>query len=175
MADLLILNKADRATPEVIADFQKWAGGLFPPKLLVAATTQGQLDPGWLELDGDSERVPLFPDSHGHVATEEIHILGKASPGQPLRYDSPGGCGWVFSPQDVFDEDRLLAFLGSDPAITRLKGVFRVEDAWLAINRSGGALSVKPSAYRRDSRMEAFAGDGFDRREFERRLIECAS
>ncbi len=174
MADLLILNKADRATPEVIADFQRWADGLFPPKLLVAATTQGELDPAWLELDGDSERVPLFPDIHVGSA-EELHVLGKPLPGRPLRYDSPGACGWVFSPHDVFAEDSLLAFLGSDPAIARLKGVFRVEDAWLAVNRSGGALSVKPSAYRRDSRVEAFAGEEFDWRGFEKGLHGCLS
>ncbi len=175
MSDLLILNKADRATPEVIAEFQRWADGLFPPKLLVAATTQGRLDPAWLELDGDSERVPLFPDSHSTKETDEIHVLGKPQPGRPLRYDSPGACGWIFSPHDVFDEDALLAFLGSNLAITRLKGVFRVEDAWLAINRSGGALSVKPSAYRRDSRVEAFAEAGMDWNEFERGLCACGT
>ena len=173
MADVLILNKADRATPEVIAEFQRWAIDLFPPKLLVAATTQGQLDPAWLELDGDSERVPLFPDLHGGGPPEEMHVLGKPLPGKPLRYASPGACGWVFSPRDVFDEEALLAFLGGDPAITRLKGVFRVEDAWLAIDRSGGALAVKPSAYRRDSRVEAFAGVGMDWNRFERGLLGC--
>jgi len=173
MSDLLILNKADRATPDGIADFQTWADGLFPPKLLVAATTQGQLDPAWLELDGDSERVPLFPESHSTNRSEELHVLGNPRPGRPLRYDSPSACGWVFSPHDVFDEDALLAFLGGDPAITRLKGVFRVEDAWLAVNRAGGALSVKPSAYRRDSRVEAFAAEGMDWRGFEGGLSGC--
>ena len=173
MADLLILNKADRATPEVIAEFQTWADGLFPPKLLVAATTQGQLDPAWLELDGDSERIPLFPEAHAANNEEELQTLGRPLPGKPVRYDSPRASGWIFSPRDVFDEEKLLAFLGSDPAITRLKGVFRVEDAWLAINRSGTAISIKPSAYRRDSRVEAFAGEGIEWRGFESGLLEC--
>ena len=171
MSDLLVLNKADRATPEVIAAFQTWADGLFPPKLLIAATTQGQLDPAWLELDGDSERVPLFPETHAVAATEEWQTLGRPQPGRPVRYDSPGACGWIFSPRDSFDEDKLLAFLGSDPAITRMKGVLRVADAWLAINRSGTALTVKPTAYRRDSRIESFGETDWNA--FEAELLAC--
>ncbi len=171
MSDLLVLNKADRATPEVIAEFQTWADGLFPPKLLVVATTQGQLDPAWLELDGDSERVPLFPETHSSNSPEELQTLGRPLPGRPVRYDSSGACGWIFSPHDIFDEDQLLAFLGANEEIGRLKGVFRVENAWLAINRSGTALSVKPTAYRRDSRVEVFGEQNWG--DFELGLLEC--
>ena len=159
MSDLLILNKADRATPEVLAEFQTWANGLFPPKLLVAATTQGRLDPAWLDLDADAERIPLYPDAHSANPFEELQTLGRPSPGRPVRYDSPGACGWLFHPADIFDEERLLAFLGDCSGITRLKGVFHTGEDWLAVNRSGTALGVKPTAYRRDSRVEAF-GDG---------------
>ena len=172
MSDLLVLNKADRATPEVIAEFQTWADGLFPPKLLVVATTQGQLDPAWLELDGDSERVPLFPQTHTSNPAEELQTLGRPLPGRPVRYDSPGACGWIFSPHDIFDEDQLLAFLGANEEITRLKGVFRVADAWLAINRSGTALSVKQTAYRRASRVEVFGEENWEA--FEVGLCGCA-
>ncbi len=171
MSDLLVLNKADRATPEVIAEFQKWADGLFPPKLLVVATTQGQLDPAWLELDGDSERVPLFPETHSANPAEELQTIGRPMPGRPVRYDSTGACGWIFSPHDIFDEDHLLAFLSAGEEMTRLKGVFRVQDAWLAINRSGIALSVKPTAYRRDSRLEVFGEQNWEA--FEVGLSAC--
>jgi len=172
MSDLLILNKAERATPELLAEFQAWAEGLFPPKLLIAATSQGRLDPAWLELDGDSERVPLFPEAHAANPAEELQTLGRPRPSRPIRYDSPGACGWIFSPSDIFDEDKLLALLGAHPEISRLKGVFRVEETWLAINRSGTALGVKPTAYRRDSRVEAFGGQNWA--EFEAELLKCA-
>lgn len=171
MSDLLVMNKADRATPELLAEFQKWANGLFPPKLLIAATTLGQLDPAWLELDGDSERVPLFPDAHAEHPAEKLQILGRPTPGRPVRYDSPESCGWIFSPCDVFDEEKLLACLGDYGGITRLKGVFQVEDAWLAINRSGTALSAKPTSYRRDSRIEAFGESDWNA--FEAELLAC--
>lgn len=169
MSDILVLNKADRATPELLAEFRAWADGLFPPKLLIAATTHGQLDPAWLELDGDSERVPLFPDAHSANPAEELQTLGKPRLGRPIRYESPGACGWIFSPSDIFDEDKLLAFLGANSDIARLKGVFRVEEAWLAINRSGTALGVKPTAYRRDSRVEVFGQQHWG--EFEAALL----
>ena len=169
MSDILVLNKADRATPELLAEFRAWADGLFPPKLLIAATTHGQLDPAWLELDGDSERVPLFPDAHSANPAEELQTLGKPRLGRPIRYESPGACGWIFSPSDIFDEDKLLAFLGANSDIARLKGVFRVEEAWLAINHSGTALGVKPTAYRRDSRVEVFGQQHWG--EFEAALL----
>ena len=156
MSDILVLNKADRATPEVLAEFQTWANGLFPPKLLVVATTQGQLDPAWLDLDANAERIPLYPDAHRANPTEELQTLGRPRPGHPVRYESPGACGWLFHPHDIFNEERLIAFLGGCPGITRLKGVFNTGEEWLAINRSGTAISVKPTAYRRDSRVEAF-------------------
>lgn len=59
LSDVLVLNKMDTATPELIADFQRWANGLFPPKLLIAATSQGRLEEGWLDV------VPLSPGGEG--------------------------------------------------------------------------------------------------------------
>lgn len=160
MADVLVMNKLDTATPELVADFQTWANGLFPPKLLVVATTDGRLDPAWLDLDSDAERMPLFPDLHADHRHEETVSLGGARPGKPVRYATPDGvspaCGWVFDPADVFDEEKLLAVL-ANPAFARLKGVFRCENEWLAVNRTADGTSVKPTAYRRDSRVEVFA------------------
>ena len=55
---------------------------------------------------------------------------------------------------------------------TRLKGVFRVAEDWIAVNRAGSQLTVNPTAYRRDSRIEAFA-DHSDWDAFERSLNAC--
>ncbi len=163
MSDVLVLNKADTATPDVLADFQTWANGLFPPKLLVVATTNGRLDPAWLDLDANAERMPLFPDAHAdHHHHEQTVTLGGARPGRPVRYASPDGvrpaCGWVFDAADVFDREKLLAVL-ENPAFVRLKGVFRCEHEWVAVNRTTDGTSVKPTAYRRDSRVEIFVTD----------------
>jgi hypothetical protein len=85
---------------------------------------------------------------------------------------SSAACGWVFDAADVFDEGKLLALFASDKAISRLKGVFRLPDEWVAVNRAGTATSVSPTAYRRDSRVEVFAS-GVDWDDFERQLLDC--
>jgi G3E family GTPase len=150
MSDVLVLNKSDTAAPGVIERFQAWANELFPPKLLIAATTQGRLDPAWLDLSSSDERRVFGDHNAGAVNAK----------------------GWTFPPEVVFDEDRLLALLGGSPGVTRLKGIFRTEEEWIAVNRAGGSLTTKPTAYRRDSRIEVF-GD-LDWKEFETSLLECA-
>src|SRR3954463_14102340 len=66
LADVVVMNKLDAATPELVGEFQAWANGLFPPKLLIAGTTHGRLDPAWLDLTASDERLPLFPEAHEH-------------------------------------------------------------------------------------------------------------
>jgi hypothetical protein len=72
----------------------------------------------------------------------------------------------------VFDEEKLLALLGGTKPVTRLKGVFRLADEWAAVNRTGNAIHVAPTAYRRDSRLEVFS-DALDWSEFETALLGC--
>lgn len=176
MADVLVMNKLDTAPPELVAGFQKWADTLFPPKLLVAGTTHGRLDPAWLDLSGDDERRPLYPGASGGrqppVLSPAPSQREASAPRSPQRYPSPGACGWVFDPSDTFDEAPLLALLAQMKQVTRLKGVFRVQDEWIAVNRAGTAVSVSPTAYRRDSRIEVFA-EGLDWDAFETQLLAC--
>jgi G3E family GTPase len=194
MADVLVMNKLDTAPPELVREFQKWADGLFPPKLLVAGTTHGRLDPAWLDLSANDERLPLFPQQptppaplpsgRGEKYLRTPLALGASATASRANSPLPSGrgaggvgspsmaCGWVFNAADVFDEAKLLALFANNKAITRLKGVFRLPDEWVAVNRAGTAVSVSPTAYRRDSRLEVFA-DGIDWDDFGRQLLAC--
>ena len=192
MSDVLVMNKLDLAPPELVAEFRTWAGNLFPPKLLIAGTTHGRLDPAWLDLTAGDERLPLYPEAHDHESPESgvrspesgnLTFLGltpgagRRAPDRPNRYPSPPGvrpgcCGWVFDAADVFDEGKLLALLTGVKGVTRLKGVFHLPDEWATVNRAGTAVSVAPTAYRRDSRLEVFS-DVIDWVEFERMLVGC--
>ncbi len=193
MSDVLVMNKLDTATPELVADFQSWANGLFPPKLLIAGTTHGRIDPAWLDLSASDERFPLFPQERQPTPPTPLpEGRGEREFGALLtasgvkRYYSPlpsgrgvGGvgsssaaCGWVFDPADVFDEGKLLALLANTKEVSRAKGVFHLADEWASVNRAGTATSVAPTAYRRDSRLEVFAA-GLDWDAFERALIAC--
>ncbi len=161
LADVLVLNKLDTATPQLVSDFQAWANSLFPSKLLVAATEQGRVEPAWLDLKGEpSSQGPWVP------ATTDLHP-------RPLRtgFAQTESRGYTFPPAVVFDESALLASL-SRPEFVRLKGVFRCEHGWVSVNRAGGQTTVRPSAFRRESRLEVFAV-GVDWEAFEREVSRC--
>ncbi len=192
MADVLVMNKLDTAAPELVRDFQAWANGLFPPKLLIAGTTHGRLDPAWLDLSGNDERRPLYPQpnppapfpkkeggagaavppARTETLTSSVCIAPPSFLGKGAGGLGSSACGWIFDPADTFDEGKLLALLANTREVTRLKGVFRVADEWIAVNRAGTAVSVSPTAYRRDSRLEVFA-EGLDWAAFEKQLVAC--
>ncbi|MGL6074378.1 MAG: CobW family GTP-binding protein [Fimbriiglobus sp.] len=159
LADVLLLNKADTATPETITSFGTWANGLFPPKLLIAAMEQGRLNLDWLDLEAKHERRALHPDAHAETLPAASELIQLPERGKPVRYPSPAACGWIFSPADEFDEDKLLQALQSFPTATRWKGVFRVDGEWVAINRAGPTFTCRTISYRRDSRLEVFCPD----------------
>jgi G3E family GTPase len=173
MSDVLVMNKLDTAKPELVAEFQTWANGLFPPKLLIAGTTHGRLDPAWLDLSANDERLPLFPQAHANASDNAMSPQPRpVAPGVPQRYLTPPACGWIFHANDIFDEGKLLELLAKSKEVSRLKGVFRVADEWIAVNRAGSAVSVSPTAYRRDSRVEVFA-EQIDWDVFEQQLFKC--
>ncbi len=168
LADVVVMNKLDTTTPDVVAEFQSWVNDLYPPKLLVAGTTQGRLDLAWLDLTPSAERLPLYPEAHDHpthasaTPPQPALIIQPQFAELPVRYQSPPGvtpecCGWVFPTLTVFAEEQLLRLLGSSENINRLKGVFQLEDDWCSVNRTGSGMTVAPTAYRRDSRLEVFA------------------
>lgn len=174
MADVLILTKRDKASDDAITAFQQWAEAMYPPKLLIAAASHGVIDLEWLDLMPTHERLPQFPEAHAHQEPVPVRTIGLPSRGQPLRFESPSGmtpsCGWLFSPADRFGEDGLLALFGR-PEISRGKGVFRVEHDWIAINKANDNVTVKHTAYRRDSRLELFGERNWDH--VERDLLAC--
>ena len=174
LADVLVLNKLDRADGAVVGEFQRWANQLYPPKLLIAATQSGRLEREWLDLGEPSRSLSMAGDEVPPAS--EPPPARTPEPGRPLRFvsrSSPPACGWIFSPRDVFHEMRLLRFLGELAGTNRLKGVFRVEDDWISINRVGGATTVAPTQYRRDSRVEIFAVPGTDWDGLEFELMSC--
>jgi len=174
LSDVLVLNKAETADSACLADVQAWANGLFPPKWLVAATTGGRLDPAWLDHDHSHERRARVPDEHLAHGDDTPLSLDRPLPGRPLRFPSPDGasCGWIFHPDDLFDGEKLTLLWTESPELSRFKGLFRLPQGWMAFNRAGGQVSESPSAYRRDSRLEAF-GTGVDWVAFEERLLKC--
>lgn len=174
LADVLVLNKLDEATAEEVRACQEWAQSLYPPKLLIAGTTQGQLEPAWLDLAMRDEILAMaVPEDHLHGGLPAEGQVKEPRPGHPVRVQSsPGTCGWIFHPQDEFTRESVLDLLQSIPGTARLKGILHTPSDWLVVNRVGEEMSVQPTAYRRDSRLEIIAGaSGIDWDQLEQRLM----
>ncbi|MCH2662820.1 GTP-binding protein [bacterium] len=186
MADLVIANKTDLADPEELEAFDTWSRELYPPKRLIAKTTQGQFDLDLLDVDSDPMKVPLFPelhqaDEHPHhdrdnpaENSEPEHL----EPGTPYRSINEGygryACGWIFSPKDVFDEEELLMALAEDDNLDRIKGAFRIGGDTILLNRAGNEIETRRTAYSRDSRVEIISRNAeTDWDHLERALLAC--
>ena len=72
LSDVVVMNKLDTASPDLVADFQEWADKLFPPKLLIAGTSSGISIPrGSISAEND-ERLPLYPEAHHRTHTPVV-------------------------------------------------------------------------------------------------------
>ncbi len=182
MADVVVVNKVDRAKQAELDAFLTYLHGLFPPKSQILTTTQGRLDLSLLDADISPERVPLFPDAHPtSTSPEPAHQGPQISfllPRHPLRKESQqegrAACGWIFSPLDSFRKVDLFELFSGSLEVHRLKGVFNVGQEWLLYNRVGGDLTCDSIPYRRDSRLEIILDQpDYDWNDFERLLLNC--
>ncbi len=177
VADVLVLNKLDRSSPELTRKFQVWSDGLAPKKQLIVATENGVLDPAWLDvvptrrfrLEHDDSQVLPSPN-------QPEPIPQSAEPGRPSRHQSPpsvAAMGWIFHPDDRFDEAKLYSLLSQLKGISRLKGVFQLQESSIIINRTSSGTVVNTTEYVTDSRVEIFAENVSDWEAIERKLVRC--
>ncbi|WP_206352216.1 CobW family GTP-binding protein [Tautonia rosea] len=188
MADIIVINWTDTRDPALVRGCREWVEQFDPPKLFVQETSQGQIPLHWLDLEGSRVRLPRFQKAHDQErqASDVLHqsghsastVLIDAPPilGHPRRFENSDGlqhaCGWIFHPDERFDRDALFDFLTRVGPILRLKGVFRCEDDWWAINRVKDETHLRPSTYRRDSRLEVILDEETrDWSEFESELL----
>jgi len=68
---------------------------------------------------------------------------------------------WRFGPDAVFDGERLRAWLTAPAGLPggwlRLKAIVRTAQGWRRVNATPGALDIRPTAHRRDQRLDAIA------------------
>ncbi len=181
LADVLVVTKTDLCDSDLVAECTRWAKALFPPKRIVVNTERGRIEPEWLDLDPRAAQVPLFHASHEEARDHHHHAPSEAitiGVGRPHRAENHGfdhyACGWIFDPEEIFDEDLLLECLADDDDIVRIKGVFRIGGDWILLNRTGEEIETRRNAYCLDSRIEVItrsSNPDWDRLEHE--LLAC--
>ncbi|MFC6672565.1 CobW family GTP-binding protein [Marinobacterium aestuariivivens] len=178
LADIVLLNKLDLATPEQVRQSHAALAGLFPPKQRIEEAERGRFPVELLDLVRDDTLAAQFPDSHVTEQTPEpLQTLALPEPGKPIRRTGSGAdfvsCGWVFHRDDVFDYDRLESLLKGIEGAVRIKGAFRIGYVWLFYNRVLEEHSIDKLAWRRDSRVEIISRDARDWENLEQGLLAC--
>ncbi|GAA0690024.1 GTP-binding protein [Marinobacterium maritimum] len=183
LADLVVLNRIDLAGEAEIAEAKSLSANLFPPKLAIHATTQGQLEPGWLDLEHLSQRQASYPQAHASNPVRQTTLAPVdrpklAEPGKPvLQTGSQDGYysyGWIFAAEDRFDWQAVQEYLDGLNEIVRLKAVLRIGHAWVGYNRNNGQpADISESAWRRDSRLEILSRQPLEQAVIEGELLGC--
>jgi hypothetical protein len=128
-ADVLVATHTDVCSPDDLERFEAWGSELWPPP------------------------VAVHRAAHGRPAHEH-HDHGRSSlAGFAAR-------SWRWAPEAVFSRERLLDALArlaggaAGAPLARLKGIFRTQEGVFRIEIAAGDLIDRPSAYRRDSRVD---------------------
>ncbi len=195
IADALVLTKSDLASEAERSRFRALAEALFPEKRWIGEMKNGDLPTEVLETLGRGQ--PAMPSRASRTSTrpaahEREHAVtrGRAPSTEAFegRRDfhhlSRYGARWIFPRSMSFMEVRLLTLLLSDlsvfdPALSRperFKAVVRVdEDTWLLVQMVDGRLSMQPTAWRRDNRIEVQlrSGASWDGEAWDRLWTRC--
>ncbi|MEZ4236666.1 MAG: GTP-binding protein [Myxococcota bacterium] len=140
LADVIVANRTDVASPEAMEAFRAWVATLDPAPLEVVETHHGQVGP----------HVLAWPEGEGPRAPGPVHH----------HHHDPGTHAvrsWAWPPEAVLSRAALLEVLR--PPLVRAKGLLRTDEGWVELQLAGGRLHEAPTAWRRDSRLDVFADD----------------
>ncbi|EIW8636902.1 CobW family GTP-binding protein [Klebsiella pneumoniae] len=166
-ADIIVANKSDRETPEsarALADWwQRWGG-----ERRKVSAIQGNID--LTLLDEPRRNTAPLPASaehaHRHPPTSGLAALSLAEHQRWRRHLNNGqgyqSCGWIFDAETVFDTIGLLEWARLAP-VGRVKGVMRIAEGAVRINRQGEDLHIETlSVAPPDSRIELISANEAD-------------
>lgn len=194
-ADVLLGSRSDLASQRDLDAFDAWSRALFPTKRFVGPVVKGQVPLKLLDLVSNrAGQVSRAGHEHGtdhhhhgpnHTEGDAEEVASgiqcdEAKPIQKRTHLSvdTSTLGWVCWSGLVFDAERVSAWLNglsALPGTRRVKAVLRTNTGWWAFNLTDGGEDVRPSGYRRDSRLELiFEGEGIpDAAALESQLRAC--
>ena len=188
-ADVLLASRSDIATSMQLQEFQSWAEAIFPPKIQIEQVVRGAIPLAFLDLVTGRNSSPVRA---GHQHGTDHHLPAEmAQEAEQVRCDASrpivqhvhrsavaSTFGWICWDEWVFDAERVacwLSELSTLPNSLRTKAVLRTNEGWWGFNFAGASEELKPSGYRRDSRIEVVVkGDQFPSLDgLERALRDC--
>lgn len=158
VADVVIGNKQDLYSAEDQERLSRYVHSEFPQKSLHFAV-RGKFDSALLDAHTDLDMRDDSKRAHtGQIETPFFLDLPERMPacGYLHRTRQSNGyfsCGWVFSPEWIFEYDQLFSLLSSGPE-ARLKGVFITDQGVFAYNRADEILTEAELDDALDSRIE---------------------
>ncbi len=174
IADVLVANRTDLASPAALARFDALADSLWPRPLSVHKTTRGKLPPEAFEWPADEgARLPRSVDGSA-VAVERVDAPDEhadehhahAAVHAPASTSAHSVRSFRWSPETVFSRERisraaLRACEGLAGApLARWKGIFRTDQGVLLVEVAGGQMHEERSPFRRDSRLDVILEGG---------------
>ena len=146
-ADIIVSNKADRATPESQQAMTHWWQQNGAERLHVEAT-QGNINITLLDMPRSNtvELKASAAHSHSHPSNKGLGALSLPEHQRWRRSVNEGqgyfACGWIFDADTEFDTIGLLEWARLAP-VTRLKAVMRIPEGLVRINRQGADLHIE--------------------------------
>lgn len=166
-ADIIVANKQDRATAQSQQALEKWWAEFGGDRLQVTAT-QGAIDGDLLDLPRRNIRELPASAEHSHAHGEKKGLAALSLPAhQRWRRNLNSGqghqaCGWIFDADTVFDTVGLLEWARLAP-VERVKGVMRIPEGLLRVNRQGQDLHIETqNVAPPDSRIELITASEAD-------------
>ncbi|MGM3162584.1 CobW family GTP-binding protein [Dickeya undicola] len=158
-ADVIVANKEDTWQDNDRETLMAWYQQQGQDRRLITVA-QGQLDTTVLDLPRENHNA--LPDArhHHHTTTAKaglasLKLTGRESWRRALNQGQGYyACGWIFDGDTQFNTASLLDWVRLAP-VSRVKGVMRIPEGALVINRQGFDLRIETqSAPPPDSRIE---------------------
>ena len=172
IADVILANKADLATP---ADLQRLS--TYLEQLSMPHADLLRVEHGAVDLSILSGRSAWSPIERAHHHTDPDYVLAADLPMPAcgfLRADNSGegfqSMGWRFTADKTFDYAKVVAFLKGVDA-DRIKAVLITDEGIVGFNMSGSAFSEVQIDECLESRLEIISPESDPR--WEQALLEC--
>lgn len=165
-ADIIVANKQDTYTSQDNNVLQQWHELQSLSRPLYYAE-QGKIDAALLDIaHSNNNELPDGTHHHGPVRQKGLAALSlkgiepwRRALNQGQGYHS---CGWVFNAETVFDTVPLLEWIRLNP-VERVKGVMRIAEGTLVVNRQGADLQIETRQIAPlDSRIELISATEAD-------------